>query len=106
MVVRIRLARFGAKHAAFFRIVVANARSPRDGRHIERVGGYNPKPTHDNHKLVTLNVDRIKYWLSVGAQPSEPVARLLGMAGILPPVPKRKIGTPSTVPKAERKEAS
>ena len=87
MVVRIRLARFGRKHKPFFRIVVADSRAPRDGRHIERVGTYNPIPAKDGIKEVRLRSERIKYWMAGGAQPSSKVAWLLGKAGILPPQP-------------------
>ncbi|RUS28636.1 ribosomal protein S16 domain-containing protein [Jimgerdemannia flammicorona] len=77
MVVRIRLARFGRKNLPYYHIVVANARSPRDGKHIEQVGTYNPIPDAEGIKHINLNVDRIKYWLTVGAQPSEIVEKIL-----------------------------
>jgi small subunit ribosomal protein S16 len=79
MVVRIRLARHGIKirNRPFYNIVVANAKSPRDGKHIEKVGLYDPIPNEHGIKNVELNSDRIKYWLSVGAWPSDTVARLL-----------------------------
>ncbi|KAJ8612561.1 hypothetical protein CTAYLR_007191 [Chrysophaeum taylorii] len=86
--VRLRLARFGRKHRPFYRIVVADAKAPRDGRHIERVGTYDPIPAQDGIKEVRLNVQRIKYWLSVGAQPTKRVAWLLGKAEVLPPTPR------------------
>lgn len=70
--VRIRLRRMGAKKNAFYRIVVADQQSPRDGRFIEIIGTYNPHGT-----IVDLKQDRVGYWLSVGAQPSDSVARLL-----------------------------
>eukprot|EP00053_Salpingoeca_punica_P010062 m.90567 g.90567 ORF g.90567 m.90567 type:complete len:107 (+) comp15268_c0_seq1:41-361(+) len=89
MVVAIRLSRWGNRHRPFFRIVVANARSPRDGKHLERVGTYDPLPTARGDKMVSMNFDRIKYWLSVGAQPSDAVARLLGMVNLGPPAPVR-----------------
>ena len=74
MAVKIRLARAGAKKRPFYRVVAADARSPRDGRFIEKLGTYDPlteKPT------VVVDQARVDYWLSVGAQPSETVARLL-----------------------------
>lgn len=76
MVVRIRLARWGHRNKPFYRIVAADSRSPRDGRHLDILGAYNPlnhsKAEAQHHiKRVWLNVDRIKYWLSHGAQPSE-----------------------------------
>ena len=84
MVLRIRLARWGARNNPFYGIVVAQLRKARDGKHIERLGSYDPV---GKEKQVELNVDRIKYWLSVGAQPSERVNWLLAKAGILPPSP-------------------
>ena len=88
MVVRIRLARFGRKHRPFYRIVVADSRARRDGKHIERVGTYDPIPAKDGIKEVRLRTERIKYWMSCGAQPSSKVAWLLGKAGILPEQPR------------------
>ena len=87
MVVRLRLARWGVRNNPFFGIIAANQRAPRDGKHLERLGTYNPIP-HNNTKLVELNVDRIKYWLSVGAQPSDRVAYILSKANLLPSTPK------------------
>ena len=89
MGVAIRLSRIGRKNRAFYRIVIADRRFPRDGRHCEIVGSYDPIPTADRRKMIGLNFKRVKYWLSVGAQPTPTVARLLGMAGILPPLPRR-----------------
>jgi len=82
MTVRIRLARGGAKQRPYYRIVVADARSPRDGRFLEKVGTYNPLLEGENK--IILNAERIQYWLSVGAQPSDRVARFLGDAGLAP----------------------
>ena len=73
--------RVGAKNAPFFRIVVADGRSPRDGRFIEEIGSYQPLKKGDNFKL---DLDRAKYWLSKGAQPSETVASFLKKAGKAP----------------------
>eukprot|EP00629_Pelagomonadales_sp_RCC1024_P018066 CAMPEP_0119288844 /NCGR_PEP_ID=MMETSP1329-20130426/37962_1 /TAXON_ID=114041 /ORGANISM="Genus nov. species nov., Strain RCC1024" /LENGTH=145 /DNA_ID=CAMNT_0007289627 /DNA_START=143 /DNA_END=577 /DNA_ORIENTATION=+ len=89
MVVRIRLARWGRKHRPFYRIVVADARAPRDGRFIERVGTYDPLPGRDGVKEVRLRSERIRYWLSCGAQPTSKVAWLLGKAGVLPEQPQK-----------------
>mmetsp|Transcript_2875 Transcript_2875/g.8649 ORF Transcript_2875/g.8649 Transcript_2875/m.8649 type:complete len:117 (+) Transcript_2875:62-412(+) len=88
MVVRIRLQRFGRRNKPFYRIVVADARSPRDGRHIERVGTYDPIPGKDGIKEVRIKSDRIRYWMQCGAQPTSRVAWLLGKAQILPPLPR------------------
>jgi small subunit ribosomal protein S16 len=71
----------------FYRIFVADSRSPRDGRHVEQVGHYDPVPEKDGNKHLGLNIERIRYWLSVGAQPSDTVARLLGQAGVIPRPP-------------------
>ncbi len=82
MAVSIRLSRGGSKKRPYYRIVVADARSPRDGNFIEKVGTYNPMLAKDDAARVTLNDDRIKHWLSVGAQPTDRVARFLDVAGI------------------------
>ncbi|KAJ4963284.1 hypothetical protein NE237_023223 [Protea cynaroides] len=85
MVVRLRLSRFGCKNKPFYRVMAADSRSPRDGKHLEVLGYYNPLAGQDGGKRMGLHFDRIKYWLSVGAQPSEPVQHLLFRSGILPP---------------------
>lgn len=77
MAVKIRLKRVGAKNKPAFRIVVADGRSPRDGRFIEELGTYLPRNKGNN---VTMDLDRIKYWLSKGAQPSETVASFIKKA--------------------------
>ena len=74
MSVKIRMKRVGAKNDPVFRIVVADSRSPRDGKFIEELGTYQPRKKGDN---VTLDLDRAKYWLSKGAQPSETVASFI-----------------------------
>src|SRR5258707_10620363 len=83
MSLKIRLARGGAKKRPFYSIVVADARSPRDGRFIEKLGTYNPMLERGHADRVTLKEERLKHWLGVGAQPSERVARFLGDAGLL-----------------------
>ncbi len=80
MAVRIRLKRMGAKKRPFYRIVVADARAPRDGRFIETIGTYNPVA---NPSEVHLDAERVKLWLSRGAQPSDPVKNLLAREGLL-----------------------
>ncbi|WZN64997.1 ribosomal protein S16 [Chloropicon roscoffensis] len=90
MVVRLRLARFGRYKFPFYRIYAADHRAPRDGKHLEILGHYDPIPQKDGNKHVGLHIERIKYWLSVGAQPSKPVARILSKAGILPTLPERQ----------------
>eukprot|EP00657_Telonema_sp_P-1_P007404 TRINITY_DN27254_c0_g1_i1.p2 TRINITY_DN27254_c0_g1~~TRINITY_DN27254_c0_g1_i1.p2 ORF type:complete len:104 (-),score=14.30 TRINITY_DN27254_c0_g1_i1:199-510(-) len=89
MVVRMRLARLGRTHMPFYRIVVADSRRARDGKHLEVLGTYDPNPNKLNEKHVRMNLERCKYWLSVGAQPSDTVARLLGNAALMPTIPRR-----------------
>jgi small subunit ribosomal protein S16 len=82
MSIAIRLARGGSKKRPYYRIVVADSRAPRDGRFIEKVGTYNPLLAKDSPERVKLLGERITHWLSVGAQPSDRVARFLDAAGI------------------------
>ena len=83
MALKMRMARGGRKKAPFYRIVVADARAPRDGKFIEKVGTYNPLLNKDDTNRVTLNTELVKKWLAEGAQPSERVARFLGEAGLI-----------------------
>lgn len=83
MAVKIRLARRGAKKRPFYHIVVADARNPRDGRYIERIGTYNPMLAKDAEERVTLKTERAKYWLDNGAQPTDRVARFLADAELM-----------------------
>lgn len=80
MAVKIRLARHGAKKRPFYRIVVADNESPRDGRFLEKVGTYNPL---QDPAEVTLNADRIQYWLDLGATPTNTVKNLLKQEGVV-----------------------
>lgn len=82
MAVSIRLSRGGSKKRPYYRIVVADARSPRDGNFIEKIGTYNPLLAKDDAKRVTIDTDRAKHWLSVGAQPTDRVARFFDAAGL------------------------
>ena len=82
MAVSIRLSRGGSKKRPYYRIVVADSRSPRDGNFIEKIGTYNPLLAKDDAKRVTLDADRAKHWLGVGAQPTDRVARFLDVAGL------------------------
>lgn len=82
MSLRIRLARGGAKKRPFYRIVVADSRSPRDGRFIERLGSFDPMLPKDHERRVVLLTERIQHWLSVGALPTDRVARFLGLNGL------------------------
>ena len=82
MAVAIRLSRGGSKKRPYYKIVVADERSARDGKFIERIGSYNPLLGKDDEKRVVLDTDRAKHWLSVGAQPTDRVARFLDAAGV------------------------
>ena len=82
MAISIRLSRGGSKKRPYYRIVVADARSPRDGRFIEKIGNYNPLLAKDSDQRVQIDADRAKHWLSVGAQPTDRVARFLDAAGV------------------------
>ena len=82
MATAIRLARGGSKKRPYYKIVVTDSRSPRDGRFIERIGSYNPLLAKDDEKRVVLDAERAKHWISVGAQPTDRVARFLDAAGV------------------------
>ena len=82
MALSIRLSRGGSKKRPYYRIVVADARSPRDGKFIEKIGTYNPLLAKDDAKRVVIDAERAKHWLSVGAQPTDRVARFFDVAGI------------------------
>ena len=82
MAISIRLARGGLKKRPFYRIVVSDSRSPRDGKFLEKLGTYNPLLPKDSAERVKLDNDRTAYWLSVGAQPTDRVARFLDAAGL------------------------
>lgn len=82
MATSIRLSRGGSKKRPYYKIVVADSRSPRDGRFIERIGSYNPLLAKDNPERVKIDADRAKHWISVGAQPTDRVARFLDAAGV------------------------
>jgi small subunit ribosomal protein S16 len=82
MAIALRLSRGGAKKRPYYRIVAADSRSARDGKYLEQIGTYNPLLAKDNPERVKLNEDRARYWLGVGAQASDRVARFLDAAGI------------------------
>ena len=108
---RIRLSRGGAKKRPFYRIVVADSRSPRDGRFIERIGSYNPMLEREDPKRIVLDEARARHWLGVGAQPSDRVARFLGQAGIapMPAIPeqtKKSLPRAKTVTRMQEAEAA
>ena len=83
MALKIILARGGAKKRPFYRIVVADASAPRDGRYVERVGTYNPMVPKDHEQRLALNGERISFWMSKGAQPTERVHKMLASAGLM-----------------------
>jgi small subunit ribosomal protein S16 len=83
MSARIRLSRGGAKKRPYYYVVVAHSASPRDGRYIEQIGTFDPMLKKDNPERVKLDLDRCKHWISVGAQPTDRVARLLDGVGLL-----------------------
>jgi small subunit ribosomal protein S16 len=82
MALSMRLSRGGSKKRPYYRIVVADSRSPRDGRFIEKIGTYNPLLAKDSPERVKLDADRAKHWLGVGAQPTDRVLRFLDAAGV------------------------
>ncbi|NMA99380.1 MAG: 30S ribosomal protein S16 [Phyllobacteriaceae bacterium] len=83
MSLKIRLARGGSKKRPFYQIVIADARSPRDGRFIEKIGTFNPLLAKDDEKRVVLNTERAQHWVGVGAQPTDRVLRFLDAAGVV-----------------------
>ena len=83
MSLKIRLARGGSKKRPFYRVVVTDSRAPRDGRFIEKIGTYNPMLAKDSADRLTLVTERAQHWLSVGAQPTDRVARFLDAAGLV-----------------------
>ena len=89
MAVKIRLSRTGAKKTPHYRVIVADSRSPRDGRFLERVGTYNPLLPRGHPDRVKLKLERIQYWLDNGAKPSFRVATFLGAADVIP-MPRRE----------------
>ena len=109
MAMKIRLARGGSKKRPFYRIVAADSRMPRDGRYIERLGTYNPLLPKDSDERVKMNVERIQYWLSEGAQVTDRVSRFLEAAGILDKKtrnnPKKALPGQKAQDRAENKSA-
>jgi small subunit ribosomal protein S16 len=103
MSLKIRMARAGAKKRPFYHIVIAESRSPRDGRFIERIGSYNPMLPRGDANRVVLKEDRAKHWLSNGATPSERVAYFLAEKG-LGEKPKQRVQTTKQLPKAKAQE--
>ena len=101
MPVVLRMARAGTKKRPFYHIVVADSRSPRDGRFIERLGYFNPLMPKDNTERLKFDIEKAKGWLAKGAQPSDRVARFLDDAGVMK---REKSNNPEkAVPRKERK---
>jgi len=115
MSAKIRLSRGGAKKRPYYYIVVAHSASPRDGRYIEQIGTFDPMLKKDSADRVRLNLDRAKHWLSVGAQPTDRVARFLDAAGLMKRTasnnpekskPKKKAQERAAAADAKAKEAA
>jgi small subunit ribosomal protein S16 len=106
MAMKIRLARGGSKKRPFYAIVATDSRMPRDGRFIEKLGTYNPMLPKDSEERVKMNMERIKYWLGEGAQPTDRVSRMLEAAGELPKKDRSNLkkGTPGKAAKARADE--
>ena len=100
---KIRLSRGGTKKRPVYKVVVADSRRARDGRFIEKVGFFNPLLPKDKKERVGLEAERIKYWLSEGAQPTTRVARILGENNIIP-MPVNGNNPNKAIPKKERKK--
>ncbi|MFO7483271.1 30S ribosomal protein S16 [Oceanibaculum nanhaiense] len=103
MALKIRLARGGAKRRPFYRIVVAQSTSPRDGAFIERIGSYNPMVDHGHPDRLKIDADRAKHWISVGAVPTDRVARFLATVG-LGEAPAQPEQTKKNQPRAKTQE--
>ena len=104
MSLRIRLSRGGAKKRPFYRIVIADSRSPRDGKFIEKIGTYNPMLPKESGNRLVIKEDRVKYWVGVGALPSDRVARFLGDAGFMEKVVAPANQTKQNMPKLKAQE--
>lgn len=103
MSLKIRLSRGGAKKRPFYKIVLADSRSPRDGKFIEKLGTYNPMLPQEHGQRLVLKEERIKHWLSVGAQPTDRVAKFFANAGYIA-APARSEQTKKPQPKAKAQE--
>ena len=106
MAMKIRLARGGSKKRPFYAIVAADSRMPRDGRFIEKLGTYNPMLPKDSEERVKMNMERVKYWVGEGAQPTDRVSRMLEAAGELPKKDRANLkkGTPGKAAQARAEE--
>jgi small subunit ribosomal protein S16 len=106
MSLKIRLTRAGAKKRPYYRIVVADSRSPRDGRFIEKVGTYDPMKPKDDATRITLETDKIQAWLAKGAQPTDRVLRFLDAAGLLKRAPRNNPQKAQPGKKAQERAAA
>ena len=100
---KMRLSMGGTKKRPVYKIVVADSRFPRDGRFIEKLGFFNPLLPKDKKERMALNAERVKYWLSQGAQPTLRVARILGENEIMP-MPEKGNNPKKAIPKKDRKK--
>lgn len=103
MSVRIRLSRGGSKKRPFYKVVAADQRAPRDGRYIERLGSYNPMLPQDHAERFTINEERVKYWLSQGAEPTERLEKMLSALGLVNK-PAMRNQPQKSAPKAKAQE--
>ncbi len=110
MSLKIRLTRGGAKKRPYYRIVVADARAPRDGRFIERIGAYDPMKAKDSPERVVLDLEKAKEWLAKGAQPTDRVLRFLDAAGLMKRAtrsnPEKAVPGDKAKERAAKKEAA
>ena len=103
MAVRIRLSRGGSKKRPFYRVVAADQRAPRDGRFIEKLGTYNPLLPQDHEQRLVINEERVKYWLGVGAPPTERLEKLFSNLGLVK-APALREQPKKSAPKAKAQE--
>ena len=106
MSLKIRLTRAGAKKRPYYRIVIADSRSPRDGRFIERVGTYDPMKKKDDPARVTLETEKVQAWLAKGAQPTDRVLRFLDAAGLMKRAPRNNPEKAQPGKKAQERAAA
>jgi small subunit ribosomal protein S16 len=100
---KIRLSMGGVRKRPIYKIVIADSRAPRDGRFIEKIGSFNPLLPKDKKERISVEVERVKYWMSKGAKPTVRVSRILGEAQIMP-MPKAGNNPLKAVPKKDRKK--
>jgi len=101
---KIRLSMGGVRKRPIYKIVIADSRAPRDGRFIEKIGSFNPLLPKDKKERISIEAERVKYWISKGAKPTLRVSRILGEAQIMP-MPKTGNNPLKAVPKKDRKKA-